>query len=44
MIVSLNKASLAELNTILGTEDVYDLFEIILVDNHNARISTKRQD
>jgi hypothetical protein len=34
--VSAGKATLVELQTILGTEDAQDLLEILLVDNENA--------
>lgn len=35
MIVSADKASLRELQSVYGLEDAYDLAEIILVDRHN---------
>ncbi len=42
MIVSRKLATLGELQTIYGTEDAYDLLEIITVDNHNEEAAVKR--
>jgi len=36
--LSHKQATLAELQTIYGVEDVYDMIEVIMVDNHNTRI------
>jgi len=36
-VVSSGKASLAELDTVLGAGDLYDLLEIVVIDAHNAR-------
>ena len=36
-VISHRMASVAELETVLSTEDVYDLIEIIAVDRYNAR-------
>lgn len=36
-VVSKGLATYAELGTVLGTEDVYAMMEIIVVDNHNHR-------
>lgn len=44
MVVSCGKATLAELSTTLGLEDLRDLLEIIAVDAHNARIIAKRRE
>ena len=41
MIVSRKLATLAELQTIYGLEDAYDLLEIIHVDNHNESLAYK---
>lgn len=41
MVISCGKATLAELNTVLGLEDLHDLVEIIRVDAHNAHIAQK---
>lgn len=40
-VISADKASLAELETILGTEDLYMLLEIVVVDNANQRLANK---
>ena len=37
MVVSSRMASLHELQTVYGTEDLYDMVEIIVTDAHNAR-------
>lgn len=37
IVVSHRMATLAELDSVLGAEDVYRLLEIIAVDAHNAR-------
>lgn len=44
MVVSSRLATLGELWTVLGTQDLYDLIEIIQVDAYNARILAKRQE
>lgn len=44
MVVSRGHATLAELQTIYGAEDAYDLFEIIRVDNHNEHLLTKSEN
>lgn len=43
MAVSTGKASLTELSTSLGLEDLHDVLEIARVDAHNARILDKRR-
>lgn len=40
-VVSHKMASLHECQTIYGLEDVYDLLEIVLVDNHNQDMLTR---
>jgi hypothetical protein len=35
---------MAELDTVLGMEDVYDLLEIISVDAYNKRIASKPEE
>lgn len=40
-IVSSGKASLVELQTVLGVKDAYDLLEIIQVDAHNLKVLNK---
>lgn len=37
-IVSRRLATLHELDTVYGTQDMHDMMEIVAVDNHNARI------
>ena len=39
--VSSGKASMAELATVLSTEDLYDILEVINVDAHNAHLIAK---
>ena len=36
-------ATLAELDTVYGVEDVYDMLEVLTVDGHNNRLMAKRQ-
>jgi hypothetical protein len=38
MVVSARLATLAELDTVLGVRDLYDLLEIVAVDAHNERL------
>lgn len=42
MVVSTGKATMAELATVLSLEDLWDLMEIILVDNHNRELIAER--
>lgn len=42
LIVSRKYATLHELQTVYGSEDLYDLIEIIVVDGHNERIMNER--
>lgn len=44
MVVSCDKATLAELQSVYGLEDLYDLIEIITVDARNARIMQERAE
>ena len=37
-VISSGKASLAEMSTVLGLEDVYDILEVITVDTHNREL------
>lgn len=37
-MISNGKATLVELDTVLGLQDVYDLLEIVLVDSHNRKL------
>jgi hypothetical protein len=41
VVVSARLATLTELDTTLGCEDLYDLLEIVLIDAHNQRIASK---
>lgn len=43
-VISARLATMAELETVLGMEDVYDLLEIIAVDAHNKRIAQQSED
>ena len=38
-VISKRLATLAELDSVLGTEDLYNLLEIAMVDSYNARIA-----
>lgn len=40
-VVSAGKATLAELDSVYGTEDLYDLLEIIMVDAYNKKQLSK---
>jgi hypothetical protein len=40
-IISAGKASMVELDTVLGTEDAYDLLEIISTDMYNQYVVNK---
>lgn len=41
-VVSNRYASLVELDTVLGLVDLYDLLEIINVDQHNRRVGQEK--
>lgn len=43
-IVSAGKATLHELQTVYGVEDVYDMLEVVTVDLHNERVIRGRRD
>lgn len=43
-VVSRRLATLHELDTVYGTQDMHDLMEIVAVDNHNQRILNKPKD
>jgi hypothetical protein len=43
-IVSHDKASLHELDTVYGTQDMHDMLEIIAVDAANRRILNKPKE
>jgi hypothetical protein len=40
-VVSSRLATMAELDTVLGSEDLYDLLEIACVDSYNQYIASK---
>jgi 4-diphosphocytidyl-2C-methyl-D-erythritol kinase len=40
-VVSKGFATLHELESVYGTQDLYDMLEIIAVDSHNQRIINK---
>lgn len=42
-VISSGKASLVELQTVLGVRDLYTLLEIIAVDGHNMRALQEAQ-
>lgn len=44
MVVSSGLATMADLSTVLGVEDLCDLIEIARVDVHNRRVMAKRQE
>ncbi len=43
-VVSSGKATLHELDSVYGLEDLWDLLEIISIDAHNQRILSKPKD
>jgi hypothetical protein len=43
-IVSRGMATLHELDTVYGTQDLHDMLEIINVDSHNQRVMSKIKD
>ncbi|MEX3628087.1 MAG: transcription elongation factor GreA [Burkholderia sp.] len=40
-VLSRRLASIVELQTVLGQDDLHDLLEIIIVDSHNERIASE---
>lgn len=42
-VVSSRLATLVELETVLGAEDVYVLLEVMMVDAYNQRIAAKKE-
>jgi hypothetical protein len=42
-LISANRATLVELQTVLGLRDAYDLIEVLAVDNENKRRALKAQ-
>lgn len=43
-VVSSKQAKLYELQTVYGGKDLYDLLEIVNIDNHNQRIASAGKD
>ena len=43
-IVSRGLATLHELDTVYGTEDLHDLMEIMAIDTHNTNLLNKPKD
>lgn len=41
-VITSGFASLYELDTVIGTEDLFDLLELIAVNNHNQNLMNKR--
>jgi len=41
-VISAGRADLHQLDTVYGLEDMWNLLEIIQVDNHNARVTGGR--
>jgi hypothetical protein len=42
LVISARLATIVELDTVLGAEDLYMLLEIIAVDAHNERAAARR--
>lgn len=43
-VVSSRLATLHELETVYGMDDLHDFIEILAVDSHNQRIANERRD
>jgi hypothetical protein len=43
-VVSSGRATLHELDTVYGTQDLHDLMEIAAVDAHNRRLLSKKAE
>lgn len=39
MLISKRHATLHQLDTVYGVRDVYDMLEVAIVDDHNARVA-----
>jgi hypothetical protein len=44
VVVSHRLATLHELDTVYGSEDLCDLLEVIVVDGHNERVMSEKKD
>ena len=42
-VLSQRRATLHELQSVYGQEDLHDLLEIIIVDSHNERVAMERR-
>jgi hypothetical protein len=42
-VISARLATLTELDTVYGTEDLYLLLEVLTVDAHNTRVANTRE-
>ncbi|MDN7913678.1 transcription elongation factor GreA [Burkholderia cepacia] len=42
-VLSRRFATLHELNTVYGQDDLHDLLEVIIVDSHNERIAAEAE-
>ncbi|WP_235996133.1 MULTISPECIES: transcription elongation factor GreA [Burkholderia] len=42
-VLSRRLATLHELNTVYGQDDLHDLLEVIIVDSHNERIASEAE-
>jgi len=43
-VISVKLATLHELDTVYGIEDLYDLLEVMSVDAHNRKLAMRRED
>jgi len=43
-VISAGKATLHELDTVYGIEDLWSMLEVITVDNHNYRVLNAPKD
>lgn len=43
-MISSKLATLHELQTVYGVEDLYNLLEIVAVDNYNQMLASKREE
>ena len=43
-VITSKHATLHELNTVYGMEDLYDLLEIISIDAHNQRVMQEKSE
>jgi hypothetical protein len=43
-VISSRLATLHELDTVYGVEDLYDLIEVLAIDAHNQSLANKKED